>query len=264
MMVRTTALGLGLGLLAVACATAGSRPGDVSFIDDDASSSAQRPDVSFESSPGSDANVSTDTGAATCDTPCGLSPQCGCLADQTCDLDDTGARSCVSGGTIKAGVPCLSTRECSTGLVCAQGVCRAPCSSVGDACTGERAGACGEYAKATADGGASSVVYTACAVTCAYDKEDSCGFAKGDLLAAACVYQAASNTVECQRVRNVQLQSGLCATDAECGAGRICVAGPDFSSCRRLCKVGDITACGGCKAIAPPRIIDGTTYGACP
>jgi hypothetical protein len=229
--------------------------------------------------PGVDASVTADattavdaeastadaSDAAPCEAPCGLAPQCGCKSTETCDLDETGARSCVYAGTAKVGIACLSTRECAAGLVCANGVCRAPCATVGAACTGERAGACREYPKSsTKDGGVSSVTYAACAVTCAYDKEDSCGFTPGDLLAAACVYDPVTNDVECKKVGKDQVQSGLCTSDADCGAGRICRVGPDFSSCRRLCKVGDKNACGGCAPFTPARVVGGATYGFCP
>lgn len=260
--VRRAALSLAGVLLVTACATAvATPPSEVSpaQADADASTADASPGIDVAPLPAPDAS----DGAA-CETPCGLAPQCGCLATQTCDLDGTGARACVSAGTTKAGAACLSTRECAAGLVCGNAVCRAPCAAAGTSCTGDRAGACKEYAQSTSDGGTSSVTYTACAVTCAYDKEDSCGFRKGDLLAAACVYQPSTGTAECEKVRNVQLQSGLCNADAECGAGRVCVAGSGFSSCRRLCKVGDASACGGCGGFTPPRVVGGVTYGFCP
>ncbi|MCA9589171.1 MAG: hypothetical protein KC657_27865 [Myxococcales bacterium] len=201
---------------------------------------------------------------STCEAPCGLAPQCGCAAGQTCDVDVSGARACVTGGSLKVGVACLSTRECVAGLVCADGVCRQPCATVGATCTGDRAGTCKTYAVAPTDGGAPGVTYTACSVTCAYDKEDACGFEPNALLAAACVYQPSTGDVECAKVSRAQVQSGLCEADAQCGAGRVCVERPDFKTCRRLCKPGDPAACGGCTAFAPPRVVAGVAYGYCP
>ena len=261
--------GVGVGLLVsswvVACATGESLPVDggtgpdatVPIVVEDAA-------VGFDSAIRSDGSTdATPTDASTCATPCGLAPQCGCNSSDTCDLDDTGKKACVPSGTGLAGRPCLGTRECARGLVCANGVCRAPCETAGAACVGPREGKCGPYPKSETDGGP-TVEYTACAVTCDYGDEASCGFKQNDLLAAACVYRPSTNAVECLKVRNVQLQSGLCNADAECGAGRVCIPQTGFSTCRRLCKVGDPTACGGCGGFATPRVVAGVTYGFCP
>jgi hypothetical protein len=250
-----------------ACATGDSSPVDGMPAASDAAVS--RPEdaseVPLDSSKVSDAatDAATPVDASTCAAPCGIAPQCGCNATDTCDLDDTGNKACVPAGTGIAGRPCLGTRECARGLVCSSGVCRTPCETAGASCPGAREGSCGPYPKAETGAG-SSIQYTACAVTCDYGDEGSCGFKPGDLVAAACVYRASTNAVECLKVRNVQLQSGVCNADAECGAGRVCVPSAGFSSCRRLCKVGDPTSCGGCGAFATPRVVAGVTYGFCP
>lgn len=257
LLIRT--LALTTAFIAVACATSGTalvdEPTPVRPEED-----ASRP---VEASLDRDASVpDVAVDATTCEAPCGLAPQCGCAKSETCDLNETGARVCVGAGTGRAGLACLSTRECATGLVCANGVCRAPCSGASAACPLSRT--CSDYPRSAVDGGPSAVTYSACPVPCAYDKEDSCGFAPGDLIASACVYQPASNSVECQKVKTAQVQSGVCNADAECGAGRVCVPSVDFSSCRRLCKPGDGKACGGCGPFTPPRVVDGTAYGFCP
>lgn len=263
--VRSFGFGLLFSSWGIACATgespqvdpvpasdaAASRPEDASGGDLDSAKIADG------------ATDATIADASTCAAPCGIAPQCGCSSSDTCDLDDTGNKACVPAGTGVAGRPCLGTRECARGLVCSSGVCRAPCETVGASCTGAREGACGPYPKAETGAG-SSIQYTACAVTCDYGDEGSCGFKPGDLIAAACVYRPSTNAVECLKVRNVQLQSGVCNADAECGAGRVCVPSAGFSSCRRLCKMGDPTSCGGCGAFATPRVVAGVTYGFCP
>jgi hypothetical protein len=258
---RPIALTLALTALTLACATAetAATVDEATTTPPDAAPAALEAGVRAEPPETGDASD-----GSTCEAPCGLAPQCGCAAGQTCDVDISGARACVTGGALKVGVACLSTRECVAGLVCADGVCRQPCATPGATCTGERAGACKTYAVAPADGGAPGVTYTACAVTCAYDKEDACGFAPNDLLAAACVYQPSTGDVECATVSRAQVQSGVCEADAQCGAGRVCVERPGFKTCRRLCKPGDPAACGGCAAFAPPRVVAGVAYGYCP
>lgn len=215
---------------------------------------------------GTDARLPSDSAvadASTCASPCDLVAQCGCGIAETCDLDERGTSACVLAGNERPGRPCLSTRECARGLVCANQVCRAPCETLGAACPGANAGSCTEYPRNESDAGA-PIKYSACAVPCNYADEAACGFTPGDLLAVACVYRPTTNTTECLKVRNVQLQSGVCNADAECGAGRVCIPSTGFSSCRRLCKVGDPNACGGCGPFTPTRVVAGVTYGFCP
>ncbi len=202
--------------------------------------------------------------ASTCAKPCSVSAQCGCEATETCDVGESGAATCVSAGTAAIGLSCLTTRECAKGLVCSESVCRAPCEELGAACTGVRAALCGEYPKTATDAG--TVLVRACAVTCDYADERSCGFdpKDGNILAAACVFREATKTAECMKVRTAQLQSGVCTADTDCGAGRVCTPSGGFSTCRRLCKVGDPAACGGCTAIEPARVLAGIAFGHCP
>lgn len=259
MMRASFAAPLGLALVVAACATSGGS--ELASATDAAPSTPTETPTDAALDGDADTGEAGDAEAAACPSPCGYAPQCGCSASETCERVD-GSLACLSAGTAKAGVACLSTRECAAGLVCSQGVCRPPCATPGDACTGDRAGTCSAYADG--DAGAAGPSHNACAVKCAYDREDACGFTPGDLLAAACVYQPATDTVECRKVRNVQLQSGLCDADPDCGAGRVCIPSAGFNTCRRLCKVGSPDACGGCKPFAQPRVVDGVSYGYCP
>jgi hypothetical protein len=100
--------------------------------------------------------------APACASPCGYAPQCGCGAG-TCDLvDETNARACVLGGEIRAGGSCTSTSFCAQGLVCAHGVCRVPCATVGAACAG--GGTCTMYLGASADAGTQLADKPACSI----------------------------------------------------------------------------------------------------
>lgn len=167
--------------LAAACATAGVS------VEEAVSLEPQGPPLAAP-----DAATPTDAGARTdatpgagggCDTPCGIDPQCGCGARETCDLDEGGARRCVAAGTAPAGRACRGTGECAPGLLCAGGVCRSPCTAVGDKCPSAGGGFCLEYARTSADAGAGGPTHAACEVPCAYDDAGSCGFAPGDAIA---------------------------------------------------------------------------------
>ncbi len=213
--------------------------------------------VDGRSSPERDAG----TEASTCPSPCGIAPQCGCAAFEVCDLAVDAARTCTSSGTNLAGRACIGTFECARGLLCLSGVCRAPCDSTLAPCV---SGACSDYPKAASDGGSTAAV-AACSVACDYADDGSCGFRPGDVVGAGCVFRPELGRAECMSVRNVQLQNSLCNADAECGAGRACVAGSmGFSSCKRLCKRGAADACGGCGAFPSARVIAGVEFGYCP
>ena len=245
----------------VACASSEPAPTfDTSPTEPDASSPSDGASQLVDGGPA--APDATTSDASSCPAPCGVAPQCGCFANETCAPDPKGDLSCVAAGTLAPGRACLSTRECAVGLLCVLGVCRAPCAAEGSTCAG--GGSCRSYASVP-DAGSPAAPVLACPVTCAYDDEGSCGFAKGALLAAACVYDAQTADVDCARVSEQQIQSGACTADPACGAGRVCVPqSGGYSSCRRLCKVGDPAACGGCKALTPARVVAGVTYGACP
>jgi len=67
---------------------------------------------------------------------CGLDPQCGCGANETCEVtnDTTGATSCVSAGAATLGRNCTQTGDCLAGFTCAYGACRPYCKTAGAKC----------------------------------------------------------------------------------------------------------------------------------
>lgn len=87
-----------------------------------------------------DASVPTEAAAQCATVPpnnrCGLSPQCGCGANETCEVtnDTTGATSCVSAGSATLGRPCTQTGDCLAGFTCAYGACRPYCGTAGSKC----------------------------------------------------------------------------------------------------------------------------------
>lgn len=87
------------------------------------------------------ADASPDATSEACATVppnnrCGLDPQCGCGANETCDVtnDVTGATSCVSAGSATLGRPCTQTGDCLAGFTCAYGACRPYCKTPGTKC----------------------------------------------------------------------------------------------------------------------------------
>lgn len=253
-----------LGLVVAACAAGRATPSAAeALVDASVAPDAIPPRDDSSDDDAAEPPLPLDSGseASACASPCGIAPQCGCAAFESCDIAADAARGCTSSGSNVVGRACLGTFECARGLLCLSGVCRAPCEPALAPCA---AGSCSDYAKAPSDGGVSASL-AACSVACDYADEGSCGFRPGDLAGAACVFRAALGRAECMSVRNVQLQSGVCAEDAECGAGRVCVAtSMGFSSCRRLCKLGAADACGGCGAFPVSRVVGGVTFGYCP
>lgn len=88
-----------------------------------------------------DASVPTEAAAECATVPpnnrCGLSPQCGCGPNETCEVtnDTTGATSCVSAGSATLGRPCTQTGDCLAGFTCAYGACRPYCDKAGSKCS---------------------------------------------------------------------------------------------------------------------------------
>jgi hypothetical protein len=217
-------------------------------------------------------------------------PQCGCGATETCDGDSTRGYTCVAAGAAPKGRACLSTGNCAKGLVCAGGICRTPCATEGEACPsggtcrGYVPGAAVRDAGAPSDAGAgdagaggdaggdaglgggngAGATLRACSVPCEYASETSCGYTPGASLAAGCIFDAVTSTTDCRPMANVPFS--LCTADQDCAPGRTCVTFAGVEVCRKVCKVDDRSACGGCnnQLFPAPRVVDGTSYGTCP
>jgi hypothetical protein len=68
---------------------------------------------------------------------CGLDPQCGCGANETCEVtnETTGATSCLTAGTTTLGRNCTQTGDCLAGFTCEYGACRPYCTTPLSKCT---------------------------------------------------------------------------------------------------------------------------------
>lgn len=95
-----------------------------------------------------DASVPVDAGTACATVPpnnkCGLSPQCGCGPNETCEVtnETMGATSCLTAGSATLGRPCAQTGDCLAGFTCEYGACRPYCGKVRAKCAVGGTGLC--------------------------------------------------------------------------------------------------------------------------
>lgn len=188
-----------------------------------------------------DATVSdaSDASTGTCvktapSNVCGLNPQCGCAANQTCDVTNTttGGVSCVSAGTATAGRSCTSTGNCAAGMTCWNGACHPYCTR-GQA-------TCGTGTICFAPQNASGAVtpnYDVCSVPCdVRSPATACG-------TNACVWFTAQKASDC-RPAGTQSEFSSCTSTADCRQGLVCANDPTFGpTCVRYCRLGSNADC---------------------
>ncbi len=190
---------------------------------------------------------------------CGLIPQCGCAAKQTCDVTNytSGATSCVSSGTSPQGNYCKTTADCATGLTCVGGACRPYCSTAGQACTGSGLGDCIQLTNTSSQNIPNAKV---CTVTCNLLSPTSvCG-------ANNCTYWQDLKKSDCIEAGSA-LEYGDCSVNF-CAKGLVCVRSGLSDVCMKWCRVGTNSDCGlaqTCQNLlgANAPLMSGTTYGLC-
>lgn len=185
---------------------------------------------------GKDSGGSTtpDASTGTCTTTppsnvCGVSPQCGCAANQTCAVSgSSGASSCVTAGSKAVGNACTKVSDCAPGNACEFGACRPYCSTPGSTCTGN--GVC----FAPQDGnGKTTPNLNVCAVTCdLLSPSAKCG-------TNACRWFATDGETDCRTAGTVG-KFDACYGTSDCKAGLACAydAYWDDYSCFQWCRVG--------------------------
>jgi hypothetical protein len=195
---------------------------------------------------------------------CGLVPQCGCSAAETCDVvDSTGNVACIAAGKAPMGQSCTSTAGCAAGLTCVFGTCHAFCDAPGSACGTTGTGDCVDVKM---EGGASVPNLDVCLVSCALQDANACG---GTTAAgtAACVVDDTGKT-DCQSWSGTLKENATCTPEADCAPGLVCVGpgGGAASSCKKWCRVGT-SDCGAgktCGGFATKLMVGTVEYGACP
>lgn len=162
---------------------------------------------------------------------CGVSPQCGCAAGQTCDVVDftTGAESCVAAGAGAQGSACTATSQCALGLTCQGNACRPYCATPGSPCAAAGTGVC--FAPQNA-AGATTPNDDVCAIKCdVRSPASSCGTNN-------CLWFSADKESDCRASGPVALY-GSCATLVDCQQGLACVLHPVFGyECEKWCRIG--------------------------
>jgi hypothetical protein len=190
---------------------------------------------------------------------CGLAPQCGCAAKQTCEVTNytSGATSCVGSGTSPQGNACKTTADCATGLTCVGGACRPYCSTAGQACTGSGVGDCIQLTNTSSQNIPNAKV---CTVTCnLLSPTAACG-------SNNCTYWQDVKKSDCIEAGSA-LEYGNCSVDY-CAKGLVCVRSGLSDSCMKWCRVGTTGDCGlgqTCQNLLGTKapVVSGTTYGLC-
>lgn len=165
---------------------------------------------------------------------CGLNPQCGCSATQTCDITTptTGAATCIAAGAQPQGQSCTTASNCARGLTCWNGACRPYCTRGQTTCTG--GGIC--FAPTGSSGGTSPNL-DVCSVTCDLRSPSTvCG-------TNGCSYFSSQRATDC-RPPGPGVEYDDCLSDADCRQGFVCGNDPVFGPvCSRWCRLGSNADC---------------------
>jgi hypothetical protein len=193
-------------------------------------------------------------GSSSCKTAppsnaCGVSPQCGCEGNQTCDVTDTaGTVACVNAGSKPMGSSCSTTADCAVGLSCELGACHAFCDPNG-ACTSPKTNVCVNLQ----DGNGGDVPnLKICRMKCSLTAPAAaCG--TGNCIATSngdtdCVGAGTSSTCSS-------------SNPFACAQGTICLTD---NTCHKWCQVGTTCPSGSCQALNPSVLVQGVEYGICP
>ena len=205
--------------------------------DDDAGSSGATDGGTTMADAGkTDSGAAADAAASTCVTTapsnaCGLAPQCGCAANETCDITtkSSGAVSCVLAGGGPLASLCTTTSQCAKGLTCAYGACRPYCATAGAACSGAGVGMCTELYDPP---GALVPNGKVCTITCDLRSPSSvCG-------SNNCIWDGSVKTSDCDKAGTKTLYQP-CSSYNECAQGLACVEHPAFGpECEKWCRIG--------------------------
>jgi hypothetical protein len=187
------------------------------------------------SSSGGSSSGAVDAGTCATVAPsnaCGLTPQCGCAANQTCDVTNntTGAVSCVLAGGGPVGSYCTTTTQCANGLTCGYNTCRPYCATAGAACAGANLGQCTQYYDPTA--GTAVPNSKVCTIACDLRSPSAaCG-------SNNCIFDTTINATDCDKSGTKALYAA-CTRYNDCQQGLACTQHPLFGfECEKWCRIG--------------------------
>jgi hypothetical protein len=234
--------GFGLSLLLLACSSAAPAP-DYQTEEPPARSGGGKtpaPPPAMTDSASSDAPDGSACETVPPNNRCGLSPQCGCGSNETCDVTSsaTGATSCVSAGGGTQGRPCASTGDCLAGLTCQYGICRPYCAKARASCSAPGTGLCVEVL----DGNDKPVPnVTICTIDCdPRVPSAACG-------ANTCIwfdtYYSPEKVSDCNFPGTIDAQTP-CQNVYDCKPGLACATHPKYGlECERWCRIGNDADC---------------------
>ncbi len=189
---------------------------------------------------------------------CGVYPQCGCGAQQTCEVDQTaldGSSSCINAGSSGVGQACTQTQgQCAPGLTCIWGQCHEYCGSDGAKCTDPNTNYCINLTDNSQNPIPNLLV---CHNDCQLENPSSCG-GNGE----GCIYFDVDK-VDCYPVGTSTANCN--ATTSICPAGQICLTDQTNYFCLPYCRVGqnDCTS-GTCNSLGTGApMVNGVEYGYC-
>lgn len=278
------------GLMAGACATSdagGAADADPLAPDADPLAPDADPNAPDADPLAPDANPATGADANSCaKQPCSLSPQCGCPANQACDLKNselsTGGTECravsVAGTETST---CTAPETCAAGYVClgSPGHCRRWCAGDGD-CTG--AGSlC--LLEVTYTGGNTVPGAVTCSKACdPVGTVNPTGCPPSDANSRWGCHIFADDPdgtfgngderflTDCTTAPATGGGDGVtCTSNSNCAPGYDCIAlttnGVTTNQCKQSCAyLGGVCATGTCSRFNEPRpVIGGVEYGVC-
>jgi hypothetical protein len=202
----------------------------------DAGGDAAKDAGALDAAPDAAKDASVDAGGACAVVPpsnaCGLAPQCGCAANQTCDVSNntTGAVSCVLAGGGTLGTYCTSTAQCAKGFTCGYNTCRPYCATAGTACIGAGLGQCAQYYDPSA--GTAVPNSKVCSITCDLrNATAACG-------SNNCIFDTTINVTDCDK-SGTKVLFDPCTRYNDCAQGLACVQHPVFGlECEKWCRIG--------------------------
>jgi len=166
---------------------------------------------------------------------CGLVPQCGCSATQTCYVtnDQTGATSCITAGSGAQGSACTSTGSCALGLTCVFGACRAYCAAGSQQCAG--GALCFDPVNSQGNPTPNRHV---CSINCDLRSPNAACPGNG------CEWFDAQHVTDC-RTAGTGGQDLPCNSNADCKPGFECYPiNPLITTCQGYCRLGQNGDCG--------------------
>jgi hypothetical protein len=260
---------LGMSLVATAACTAptpSKKPGAGDAPNGDPTSPPDGdalPDVKSADAGGIDETCAT----VAPNNECGLDPQCGCRATETCDVSDrtTGATSCVVGGSATLGRPCQTTSDCIVGLGCFYGACRPYCKTPLSKCSVGGTELC---VSMLSESNKPLPNLSFCTINC--DPREPAGVCGANSCHWFATLYAPTSVSDC----NFAGPKGVlepCSANTDCQAGLACIEHATHGrECEKWCRLGVAGDCGPdpkfvCKDLfgANAPVINGQKEGIC-